>query len=100
MNYVTIKKKSQCHIDSEVIYECVHLVTSLNRYQTSLLFQTVKNQPDNSGDWGLILRSGRSPREGNSNPLQDSCLENSMDRGAWWATIQGVTKSQTRLSHS
>ena len=41
---------------------------------------------------------GRSPGEGNSNPLQDSCLENSMDGGAWWAIVHGVTKSQTRLS--
>ena len=42
--------------------------------------------------------SGRSPREGNDNPLQYSCLENSMDRGAWGAVVLGVTKSQTRLS--
>ena len=52
----------------------------------------------NAGDSGLIPRSGRSPEEGNGNPLQYSCLENSMDRGAWWATAHGVTKSQTRLS--
>ena len=44
------------------------------------------------------LGSGRSPGEGNGNPLQYSCLENSMDGGAWWATVHGVTKSQTRLS--
>ena len=42
----------------------------------------------------------RSPGEGNGNPLQYSCLENAMDRGAWWATVQGVAKSQTRLSDS
>jgi len=47
------------------------------------------------GDLGLTPGSGRSPREGNGNPLQHSCLENSMDRGAWWATVLGVTKSQT-----
>ena len=45
-----------------------------------------------------IPGSGRSLGEENSNPLQYSCLENSMDRGAWWATVHGVTKSQTRLS--
>ena len=44
-----------------------------------------------------MLESGRSPGEGNGNPLQYSCLENSMDRGAWWATVHGVAKSQTRL---
>ena len=50
------------------------------------------------GDLGLISGSGRSPGEGNGDPLQDSCLENSMDRGAWWATVHEVSKSQTRLS--
>ena len=46
----------------------------------------------------MIPGSGRSPEEGNGNPLQHSCLENPMDRGVWWATVHGVTKSQTRLS--
>ena len=60
-----------------------------------------KNLPANAGDTidsGLIPGSGRSPRVGNGNPLQFSCLENSLDRGAWLATVHGVTKSQTRLS--
>ena len=48
---------------------------------------------------GSIPGSGRSPGEGNGNPLQYSCLENPMDRGAWWATVHGVTKSQTQLSN-
>ena len=48
-----------------------------------------------AGNPGLIPGSGRSPGEGTSNPLQYSCLENSMDRGAWWATDLGITKSQT-----
>ena len=46
-------------------------------------------------DPGLIPGSGRSPGEGNGNPLQYSCLENSKDRGAWWATVHGVAKSRT-----
>ena len=50
-------------------------------------------------DVGSTPGSGRSPGEGNGNPLQYSCLENPMDRGAWWATVHGVTKSQTRLSN-
>ena len=45
----------------------------------------------------MIAGLGRSLGEGNGNPLQDSCLENSMDRGAWWATVHGVAKSPTRL---
>ena len=52
----------------------------------------------NVGDPDLIPGLGRSPGEGNGNPLQYSCLENPMDGGAWWATVHGVTKSQTRLS--
>ena len=55
----------------------------------------MKNPPANEGDSGLISGPGRSPGEGNGYPLQDSCLENSMDRGAWRATVRGVTKSQT-----
>ena len=51
-----------------------------------------------AGDPGLIPGLGRSPGEGNRNPLQYSCLENSMDRGFWWVAVDGVTKSQTRLS--
>src|SRR5574337_201191 len=46
----------------------------------------------NAGDLGLIPGSGRSPGEGNGNPLQYFCLENSVDRGAWWATVHGVAK--------
>ena len=53
----------------------------------------------NTGDPGSIPGLGRSPGEGNGNPLQYSCLENPMDRGAWWATIRGVSKGWTRLSH-
>ena len=50
------------------------------------------------GDPGSIPESGRSPGEGNGNPLQYSCLENPIDGGAWQATVHGVAKSQTRLS--
>ena len=52
----------------------------------------VKNLPASAGDAGLISGSGRSAGEGNDNPLQYSCLGNPMDRGAWWATVHGVTK--------
>ena len=52
-----------------------------------------------AGDPGSIPGLGRPPGEGNGNPLQYSSLENSMDWGAWWATVYGVTKSQTRLSN-
>ena len=52
----------------------------------------------NAGDLGSIPGLGSAPGEGNGNPLQFSCLENSTDRGAWQATVHGVTKSWTRLS--
>ena len=58
----------------------------------------VKNPSSNAGHTHSILGLGRSPGEGNGNPLQYSCLENSMDRGAWLATAHGDPKSQTRLS--
>ena len=59
----------------------------------------VKTLAVNTGDVGSIPRSGRSPGEGNSNPLQYSYLRNSMDREAWWAMVHGVIKGQTRLSN-
>ena len=61
----------------------------------------VKNPPANAGDIRNTVslpRSERSPGEGNSNPLQYSCLENPTDGGAWWATVHGVAKSRTRLN--
>ena len=66
-------------------------------YQLSRLLE-VKAPACNAGDLGLIPVSGRSPGEGNGNPLQYSCLENRMNQGAWWATVHGVAKSWTRLS--
>ena len=57
-----------------------------------------KESTYNAGDSGLIPGLGKFPGKGNGNLLQYSCLENSMDRGAWKAIVQGVTKSQTRLS--
>ena len=60
----------------------------------------VKNPPINAGDisdMGLIPESGRSPGGGHGNPLQYSYLENPRDRGAWWATVHGVTKSWTQV---
>ena len=57
-----------------------------------------KTSAYNAGDPGSIPGLGRSPREGNGNPFQYSCLENPMDGGAWQATVHGVAKSRTRMS--
>ena len=62
----------------------------------------VKNLPANEGnigDPGSIPGSGRFPEEGNGSPLQCSCLKNPMDRGAWWATVLGVSESWTEHAH-
>ena len=64
----------------------------------SLVAQTSKESACNEGDPCSIPGLGRCPEEGNGYPLQYSCLENSMDRGAWWATVHGVAKSRTGLS--
>ena len=58
----------------------------------SQVLLVVKNLPANAGDEGSIPGSRRSPGEGNGNPLQYSCLENPMNRGASWTTVHGVTK--------
>ena len=79
-------------------------VTELNWTElmlTSPVVPVVKNLPAytaDAGDVGLVPGWGRSPGVGNGNPLQDSCLENSMDRGTWWAIVHGVAKSRTQLS--
>ena len=57
-----------------------------------------KESACNAGDLGLMPGLGRSPGEGHGNPLQYSCLENSMDRGTRWATVHGISKSWTQLS--
>ena len=76
----------------------------LEKYYTAVSFVegfpggcAVKNPPANSRDAGLLPGSGRSTEEGNGNPLQYSCLGNLLDRGAWWAVVHCVTKSQTQL---
>ena len=77
---------------------CCGLTISLGSIWAS---QVVKNPPTNAGDArdvGSIPELGRPRGVGNGNLIQYSCLENSMDRGAWWATVHGVAKSGTQLS--
>ena len=72
----------------------------LTEVRASLEAQLAKSPSAMQETWVRFLPgSGRFPGEGNSNPLQHSCLENSMDRGVWHATVHGVAKSQTRLSN-
>ena len=74
---------------------CILLTTMKIHGFSRWLSGKKKNPPANAGDASLIPGSGRFPGGGNGNPLQYSCLENSMDRVAWWATVYGVAKSQT-----
>jgi len=77
-------------------------VYSVDILWASQAMQWYKNPPANAGDirdMGSIPGSGRSPGGGNDNPLQYSCLENPMDRGASWAIVHGVPKSQTQQSY-
>ena len=85
------------------IYHCFHFLPAILTSNTSFDFSGFPGGSEgkvsacSAGDPGSIPGSGRSLGEGNGNPLQDSCLENPTDRGAWWATVHRVTKSQTRL---
>ena len=65
---------------------------------TSLGGSDGKASAYNAGDPGSIPGLGRSPGDGNGNPLQYSCLENPKDQGAWWATVYGIAKSRTQQS--
>ena len=85
--------------------KCTHLYVQIHLCQqlTVLGFSggsDSKESACNAGDPDSGPGSGRSTGEGNGNPLQYSCLENSVDGGAWWTTVHGVTKSQTQLSDS
>ena len=77
--------------------DCPHLLLTSLLAATSHIAKLV-DSACSAGDLGSIHGSGRSPGEGNGNPLQYSCLEDPMDRGAWQATAHGVAKSRTRLS--
>ena len=80
---------------SEPSYFSVKLKVHLSLSRESRDFpngSAVMNPPADAGDLGLIPGLGRSPGKVNGNPLQYSCLENPMDRGAWWATVHGVAK--------
>ena len=88
-----------CFTDAsiDIIYHTGNVDSGLPKWRS------VKNLPSIAGDtrdMGSIPWLERSPGVGNGNPLQYSCLENSMDRGAWWTTVHGVPKSQTQLSMS
>ena len=89
---------SPCHPSSPKLQELPSWFRSKSIRIQASQWLSGKEFTANAGDVGLIPGSGRSPGEGNVNSLGYSCLENIMDRGAWWAIVQGITKSQTQLS--
>ena len=101
--FLTVTKKSLAKYMHTYMCVCVCVYNyrvSVNSWGGFPGSSDDKESAYNAGDTGSIPGSGRSPGVGNDYPLQHSHLENSMDRGALWATVHGVTKSQTRLSHS
>ena len=94
---VQVKPSWNLHVSKSLFCIC------LNRCWGFLGSSVVKESACSTGDEGhadSIPGPGRSPGEGNGNPLQYSCLENPMDRGTWWATVHGVAKNWTWLSES
>ena len=95
---LTSYKESMCVFKPQIMLYEIDLIYGLSgAFQVALV---VKNPPANARyirDAGLIPGLGRPPGRGHGNPLQYSCLENHTDRGAWWARVQGVTKSWTCL---
>ena len=98
--YSTSLTTNVCTLIIKVSYD-VLCITTVHEC-TSQVAPVVKNPPTNVGDSGSIPGSGRSPGGGQGNPLQYSCLENPLDRGAWRATVHRVTQSWTRsdLAHT
>ena len=86
------------NVDSSSFFSFTFIfsVSTSKFFQLSSGKESACNAGD-TGDVGLIPGSGRSPGEGNGYPLWFSCLENSMDRGAWWAIVHGITKSWTQV---
>ena len=80
------------------VYGVAQSRTQLKWFSSSSSSSSSKESARNAGDPGLILGSGRYPGEGNGYTLEYSCIENSMDRGVWWAIVHGVAKSWTWLS--
>ena len=93
---VTIFAPLQSHLWRLIVWVCWALGTAF--WRDLQWFSDSKESFCNAGDPGSIPGSGWSPEGGNGNPLQYSCLENPMDREAWWAIVHGVTKSLTWLS--
>ena len=91
-----LQTKLQCKEDRMAWFICISVMNFSTGGEIPLVStggSVVENLPANAGDLGLIPGSGRCSGEGHGNPLQYSCLENPVDRGAWQATVPGVAES-------
>ena len=84
--------------NSQISWKICPYILSFGGFLYGLVVKNPPASAGDTGDAGLIPGSGRSPGVGNGNPLQYSCLENPMNKGSWWTTVQGDAKSRTRLS--
>ena len=93
-------KDHQCEVDPVIFFLNITTCVQVGFIDEMGFFggSDSKESAYNTGDLSFVLGPGRSLGEGNGNPLPYSYLGNPMDRGAWWATVHGVTKSQTQLS--
>ena len=92
---VSLPNQLSCQTEVVVIYN--ETVESVDWTRVVLAVKSLPASVGDAREVSSIPGSGRSPEDGNGNPLQYSCLENFMDRGAWWAIVHGVEKSQTQL---
>ena len=93
LHYVKLSCKKHFFFFETFLYNNTYLcLLDTHKYGASLVAQMVKFSACSTGDLGIILGLGRSPGKGNGYPLQYSCLENSVDRGACWTTVRGVTE--------
>ena len=90
--YININRRYGDLFSSEFSKKKIFLMKPKVTWGLPRWLSGIKNPTANAGDAGLIPGSGRSSGEGNGNPLQHSCLENPMDRGAWWATVHRFAK--------
>ena len=96
------KDFKQCYIPCVCLLymQCICLLYT-HTYSLNIVFSGDSDGEElafNTGDLGSIPMLGSSPREGNGNPLQDSCQETPMDRGSWWDIVHGVTKNQLDMT--
>ena len=97
-SYIIKEISPDPHVYCSITYNTQHIETSVPGFYIYIYLHwqlSCKESASNTGDTGLIPQLGKSPGRGHGNPCQYSCLENPMDRGAWWATVHRIAKRRT-----